>query len=399
MKFLTDRSFCLLLSTTLLVGIANALAIPTNNVVPAASGAPDVIRLNLVLRADRHLANPRRAAFYENWSDSPQDVGDAVRTFKEQKLAIAEVKSRHLLTLLPNLILFLDYPASGGVPSLPPRVESIYAEALDSWPAYNAVISFGKEAVSPLKDYIKNPSSSILSRLTALQVLWSIDKDQARSVAAALESNNGQSGQGEIVEIVKDILSDKKPFWGEIVYDPVVMSPDQVRSLLDTKLHFVNPLGVIDNYRLIEPGTHGSQLTQAKAKFDFYTKQKEAIRSAGKLKMVDLIPNLVLYMDYPVDRSVMFSDALSSLLQNRRREYPALDSILNMGSSSIKPLEGLIVDKKQDIQIRFTALSVLHDVDAKEALAYEKPFLDELKARKEDRYVEKTQYLFKLSAS
>ena len=356
-------------------------------------------QLAVLLRAGNHLPNARRVAFYERWDNVPQGVVGSLEIFKAQKNAIEQVKARKLVNLIPALIPYLDYPSEGAMRDTPPINGGLLFETLRLWPAFSAIYSFGQEAVVPLSATIRSSDKDMRLRITALQVLMNIDQAKGRVEGEKLAESALQAKQQPLAELVGNIINDKKPFWGIVDFQPITMSAEEVAEWLRTDRHLdAHDVRMAMRWPIFPlPDDPQPKKDAARALSETYHKQKEAMRNAGDLKLIKLVPELLLYLDYPADGGAYILSAGSYSLGRRRQNWPALDAILKMGVDAIVPVQNVLSDKAQPMQLRLAALSVLHDLAPEKAVAPGQLLLDEAKQTGDEKSQKSIEFILERS--
>jgi len=101
--------------------------------------------------------------------------------------------------------------------------------------------------------------------------------------------------------------------------------------------------------------------------YGLFRQQMEAIRQAGRLKLVDMVPALILHLDYPNSPLHMVATGRAwneeRYLKHARAAWPAFDAILTIGKEAVPHLEKFINDYTQDMKFRVAALAVLNEID------------------------------------
>ena len=395
------RVFTATLAVMLALGVANICwAAPPTFTTPQQPFTEQQVAF--LLRSDNHLPNVTRVAFYERWEKKPQDIADALDVYKAQKEAIEAVGARKWAHLIPLLIPYLDYPAEGGMRNTPPAAAmegGIIFETSRLWPAFKAIYSFGPQSVAPLTEFIRDPAADMRLRVTALQVLYAIDKTQAQIEGKELVVSALEAKQRPLAALVNQVINGQKRFWGIVDFQPITMSAGEVAEWLNANRH-LDPRSVRTAMRwpvFPLPDDPQSKKDAARGLSEVYQQQKEAMRNAGDLKLVALVPALIHYMDYPADGGAYILSSGSHSLLRRRRNWPALDAILKMGTEAVAPLQKLVADNTETFDLRRTALSVLHDLAPEEAVAPGQLLLDDAKQAGDEKNQEAIQYILENS--
>ena len=355
-----------------------------------------------LLRADNHLPDVARVAFYENWEQKPQDIADVLDTYKAQKAAIEAVGARKWVNLIPLLIPYLDYPAEGAMQKTPPAgetAEGIVFETSRLWPAFKAIYSFGPQAVAPLTTVIHNPDGEMRLRITALQVLYAIDKTQAQIEGKELAQSALEAKQRPLAELVNQVTDGQKRFWGIVDFQPITMSVEEVAEWLTTDRHLdPRDLRTARRWPIFPlPDDPQSKKDAARVLSEVFRRQKESMRNAGDLKLVALVPSLLVYMDYPANGTAYIASAGSFTLRSRRQNWPALDAILKMGPDAIVPVQNVLADKSQTFELRQMALSVLHDLAPEQAVNPGQLLLEEAKQAGDEKSQNTIEFILERS--
>lgn len=132
---------------------------------------------------------------------------------------------------------------------------------------------------------------------------------------------------------------------------------------------------VIDGENFLPKG-----MARPRAKdYPLYLKQKDAIQRAEELHLVELVPNLVHYIDYPRDiDAVLIKRPLLSTSGIWREQRPALKALYFIGKSAVPALNTMVRNKKLDFGLRFNALWALKMIDAQSATKVGQDFEKEL---------------------
>lgn len=354
-------------------------------------------QISSLLATEKHLPNVKRVAFYETWQNKPQELAEPLEVFKAQRNAISQVKSQKLLSFIPALVPYLDYPSEGGIRDFAPSDAGILRETLSSWPAFDAIYSFGNASSAPLTDVVRNSSIEMHLRVTALQVLQAIDKAQAQLAGKELTEYALTHNQKPLAGLVEAVISGEKPFWGINDFLPITMSAEQIRKILAVDKHIETPSLALQQPKLLPPDTPVSQREAVQVRHNTYLQQKEAIRNAGELKLSALVPALIHYMDYPASGSSYVISSGSYSLRNRRLRWPALDTILKMGTDAVLPLQKVVADETQTFKLRRTALSVLRDLSPDDASVSGQLLLEEAKQKGDKENQDAIEYVLQRS--
>ena len=211
-----------------------------------------------------------------------------------------------------------------------------------------------------------------------------------------------QTGQKGAVDRINEIIKGQKPYWGLIDFTPITFSSTEIKELLSDKKH----LNDVQKVRVNEVVRQaGIQLKAVVAdappveetphpNYELMLKQITAIHDAGELKMVELVPNLVLFMDYQKPNAF---ETLQMRVQveSRRRVYPALDALLKIGSAAIPQLTSLIEDITQKMPQRLSALSVLREIDYQKTVQVGQPLQQEIEKSGDEELLEAIKFTLK----
>jgi hypothetical protein len=125
---------------------------------------------------------------------------------------------KKLVDLVPQLILYLDYPADYflAVAYDVPLREGPDAEAnaRKEWPAFDAILKIGAPATPHLEKFIDDPGEEARFRLAALETLEVIAPDKAEIAGKRLELSLREKGATNTLNKVEAVLQGKRHFWG-----------------------------------------------------------------------------------------------------------------------------------------------------------------------------------------
>ncbi len=287
--------------------------------------------------------------------------------YQKQIQAINFVGQNQLASLIPQLLDYADYPANNEVSTpLVFNVGTDRSKLERLWPTYRAIMQIGDKGSPELLSIISNTQYPLRTRLTALQLLHDIDPNTSRLASQRLAGEAQANGQLGALPTIESIISGQLPFWGEIGFQPVTLTPQQVVDLLDSK----RKISEIGTVLLLHgfPATMQSRFARGRdlnALYDLYLQQSEAIRTAGEMRQYSVIPNLVQFMEYTAKNAGIGTSSIDDNTEaGDRRRYIAIDAILKMGDAAKAPLEALVADNTQTVQTRVRALYVLYYLDA-----------------------------------
>ena len=161
-----------------------------------------------VLSPDEHIDNPLAVSKRHK----------AYGQFSDQIEAIDTVGAHDLVSLVPTLCLFLDYPRDptlvlAATPRTVARVQGTSAAAR-FWPAYGVLLQFGDSAIPGLTAFVNNGAHELAYRFAALEVLMDIDRDAAESASRALVKELEEKDEREQLRQAQRILEGHSAFWG-----------------------------------------------------------------------------------------------------------------------------------------------------------------------------------------
>ena len=277
--------------------------------------------------------------------------------FTKQVEAINQTGQQRLFQFVPNLVHFLDYPSSKVVdPFHAPNSEFYLNAASDSWSAFAAIQAMGKDAIKPLTEFVGNAKESLRLRLTALQILQLLKAEQARPVGELLQKQTQESGQRGATQQIDLILKNKLPFWGVIEFQPLTLSKEEIINLLRPERHLTDVFAVVMDG---EGNLPENMARPRKNDYPLFDKQREAIRHAGELRLTELVPELIVYVDYPVSiAAASYVSSRDNFIEGRRQKYPAIDAILKIGKPAIPHLEAALKDTKFPATTRLNILQI-----------------------------------------
>lgn len=161
-----------------------------------------------LLTIDRHLEKPLSIG------KDHKDYG----LFLRQKEAIKKAGDLRMVKIVPQLIVFLDYPSNpAGAMGATFRTRSGINRIKNTrkiWPAYNAILEIGEPAVVHLEKFIKDSEQDLGLRLATLEILQDINSRIAETIGGELLDIFEQTNQQSAHKRVRAILEGKSHFWG-----------------------------------------------------------------------------------------------------------------------------------------------------------------------------------------
>jgi len=355
--------------------------------------------IKVLLSVKNHLPIPFSA------SDSSVENPQEHKLFLRQTAAINRVGAKQLVEFIPNLIAYMDYPADPSVnPFVTPQQEVHEYEVRKSWPALAAILQIGDAAIAPVEKFILDSKQDLRLRLTAFQVLQLLYKysrgdqatgdEQLRKTAQSLLQEAEKAGQKGAINRINLVLSNRLPFWGMMEFTPIRMSVKEVTDLLASQRHIQDIRVVLLKEQV--KNLPGAAANDRHADYTLFLRQKEAIYTAGELGLESLVPNLVLFTDYPNNvRDLQLLSLLSSQPQSQRRRFPALDAILKIGNAAVPSLEKIIQDRGQEVRLRLSALSALREIDFTRAETTGTSLIQELEAANNQRGADRAKFILR----
>lgn len=307
--------------------------------------------LRRLLSGDAHLPNPRLVLVESAYSfptvteEEKRRMSAESDLYTRQKAALAEVGRRRFVALVPEVLLFLDYPADHSVSTLVPPEHTYATAAPLAWPAYGTLLEIGVAASPAISHYISNRENDLASRLMSFQVLHQIDAASAEVVGRLFLQEMFRQGQKGAADRISTVLSDNLPFWGPIDFAPIVLSKSEILHLLAPERHL----------RLLS----GAAKDKKSAEYALFLRQKQAIHDAGELKDTAFIPSLLMDLDYTAsNRGGFIVPSPVPGLQWQRRTFRALDAILKMGHAAIPVVTAAAQDGTKSDAYRNSATRV-----------------------------------------